>query len=785
MRETASELSLTREAVESERAVVLAEARLYDTPAQHEFLRQIGFLYRGQPIGDHMPIGDMAALQHFTAEDLRAFYRAYYRPERATLIVVGAIDPAEMEKQIRARFGDWQGQGEPGSDPERQPPRQRGPEVATHIEPQAPGLLLAQWVQPYKDGIDDRRIETENVTRALAMSAVNRAYDEAAHSGKVPFSSANLAYGEVSRSADIAQLSVGLTNLGDWKKGAGAVYGLMRQTLATGLSQEDLDRQIAIYRAAHDKALEGAATRETRDLAEGLMSSVDNGTVFRAPATDKAIFEQAVATVTPAKADAALKALFEQGGPLFFVAGVNLPNDLAGLPDLWAHAAAPVTDKSGSPTPWPYDHIGDPGKVMAKSADPALGVTHIGFENGVALAIRPSKASAGQILVSAHLDLPAWNRPPAVTPPYWSCSPLILGGVNKLPYADLGDFLHRSATAINCSADPRGVMLSLAAQPDHLDAALQALAAYIGDPAWRPEAMAQTHDHFYAVALQYDSTLEGRLERDGPVLFHDGDERWRAVPKPTDLPGMALDQAKAYLAPALADAPLSVVVAGDVDAERATQAVAATLGALPKRKDAKTAPPPAGTVKFPAPNASPKVLKGPRIKDQALALMAWPTHDAITELDTVYELEIASAVLQRRLFDKFRTELGATYTPAADHSGDLDLPGSGVFYVDAIAPPDKLPLFYQTVNAILADLRTQEVGADEFERARKPLLDGQIKAEQSNAYWAGWLEGPTREAYARSRAAGLKRATPKGMQQAIRTYLLDSTAWKAEIRPEG
>ena len=36
----------------------------------------------------------------------------------------------------------------------------------------------------------------------------------------------------------------------------------------------------------------------------------------------------------------------------------------------------------------------------------------------------------------------------------------MLGGVNKLSYADIGDFLHRNATSINCTADPRGVILT-------------------------------------------------------------------------------------------------------------------------------------------------------------------------------------------------------------------------------------------------------------------------------------------------------------------------------------
>lgn len=788
MRETASELSLTEKAVESERAVVIAEQRLFDTPAQHELIRQIGFLYRGQPVGDHLPIGETALLQQLRAEDVRAFYQAYYRPERATLIVVGAIDPAEMEKQIKARFGDWQGRGEAGPDPDRQPPRTRGPEVATHAEAQAPGTLLAEWVAPFDAGPDNRSREAGNVTRSLAIAAVNRLYDETAHSGKSSFSSVNLVYGDMARSAAITQLSIGLSNLDNWRQGAGAVFGLLHRTLADGVTRDDLDRQIAIYRSIYDKATQGAPTRETRDLAEGLLSAVDNGLVFRSPAADKAIFEEAVASLTPEKASAALRSAFKASGPLFFVGGLNPPGDVGGLPALWADSAPPAAEKSEAheAVAWPYEHFGDPGKVTAKSTDPGLGLTRLTFENGVGLMIRPSKSSAGQILINAHLDLAVWNLPRTSAPPYWSCSPLLLGGVQKLPYADLTDFLHRTATDLNCTADPRGVTFSLATQPDHLESALQALAAYLSDPAWRPEAMIQTRDHFTVLANQFDSTLYGRFERESGTLFHGGDLRWHVLPDPTDPPKMTLDQAKAYLAPALADSPLSLVVAGDVTADRAARAVAATLGALPRRKGVKIAPPALGSVKFPAPNAaSPRLLKGPRIKDQALVLMAWPTRDAMGELDTVYDLEIASAVLSRRLFDRYRTELGATYTPEADHNGDLDVPGLGYLFVEAIAPPDKLPLFYDTANAILADLREHPIGADEFERARKPLLDGQIKAEESNAYWVGWLADAAREAYARNRAAGLKRASPKAVQQAIRAYLLDSTAWKLEIRPEG
>ncbi len=46
------------------------------------------------------------------------FYDRYYRPERATLVMVGDFDPAAVEAKITARFSDWKGRGSAGARPE-------------------------------------------------------------------------------------------------------------------------------------------------------------------------------------------------------------------------------------------------------------------------------------------------------------------------------------------------------------------------------------------------------------------------------------------------------------------------------------------------------------------------------------------------------------------------------------------------------------------------------------------------------------------------------------------
>lgn len=51
------------------------------------------------------------AIEAFTAADLQAFYRAHYRPDNATLIVVGDVTPASVMPMLEKAFGSWKSEG--------------------------------------------------------------------------------------------------------------------------------------------------------------------------------------------------------------------------------------------------------------------------------------------------------------------------------------------------------------------------------------------------------------------------------------------------------------------------------------------------------------------------------------------------------------------------------------------------------------------------------------------------------------------------------------------------
>jgi len=55
--------------------------------------------------GHRLPIGLLDVINNFTYEDLRSYYKKWYRPDNQGIIVVGDIDPVAVENQIKTLFG--------------------------------------------------------------------------------------------------------------------------------------------------------------------------------------------------------------------------------------------------------------------------------------------------------------------------------------------------------------------------------------------------------------------------------------------------------------------------------------------------------------------------------------------------------------------------------------------------------------------------------------------------------------------------------------------------------
>jgi zinc protease len=101
--------------VEAERTVIISELQGGENdPDQLLEIEVTAAAFRAHPYR-HPTIGWRGDLETMTRDDLYGHYRKFYRPNNASLIVVGDVDADETFRLVERRFGSL----EPGSEPQR------------------------------------------------------------------------------------------------------------------------------------------------------------------------------------------------------------------------------------------------------------------------------------------------------------------------------------------------------------------------------------------------------------------------------------------------------------------------------------------------------------------------------------------------------------------------------------------------------------------------------------------------------------------------------------------
>lgn len=96
--------TLTNEAIDDERGVVLEEYRLSLGGDKRMLKEYLPKLMHGSKYADRLPIGTKSNLENFDYQDVKDFYNDWYRPDLMAVVAVGDLSVEEMEKKIIKHF---------------------------------------------------------------------------------------------------------------------------------------------------------------------------------------------------------------------------------------------------------------------------------------------------------------------------------------------------------------------------------------------------------------------------------------------------------------------------------------------------------------------------------------------------------------------------------------------------------------------------------------------------------------------------------------------------------
>ena len=110
--ELATEAPFPDGEIEPERGVVLDEIISYkDNPAEDVYDKFEGMLFEGHPLGRPI-LGTTASVRKLKPDDLRAFVRTFFTPDRMAFTVVADIDEKILEKRVLKLIGNLFGESD-------------------------------------------------------------------------------------------------------------------------------------------------------------------------------------------------------------------------------------------------------------------------------------------------------------------------------------------------------------------------------------------------------------------------------------------------------------------------------------------------------------------------------------------------------------------------------------------------------------------------------------------------------------------------------------------------
>ena len=749
LRDVADGLLIEPVALERQKGVVTAEYHARRNGSS-ELAELINTFMGPQLLGvRRSPAGTPQTIAALSAPALHAFHDRWYRPERATMIVVGDFDPSTVIAKIEAAFGGWAAAGDPPSDSNRggiDPQRAEGL-FAVSIPNFAQGLIevctaamrdprLPVSVQSWRaDGAD-----------ALWMQVLQERLTHLSLDPNAPMLGATVSRPDVYRTAGFTCVAA-VPKADRWREALTVIGDETRRLETYGVTESEVSRARLSLRAALDAAAAAAATRRSEQVAATLLAFALDGRPAVSPNEQRRTFLLAEPSLTTEAATEAFRRRWSASKPLVILASTT-PATQADLRIAWGQAKAapaPAAPRDDPAPAWAYASFGAPGRVIERQAMIDPDFVRLRFENGVRLNFKQAAFTRDRVDVRVRFGAGQQEiAPRQLAAALLGARSFAEGGLGRHDAEAISRIFRGRTLGAELSVDRTRFTLAGVTRPADLEAQAQLLTAFLVDPGFRPDLDLQVpaFAKLFYKSRAVEPLLAARAAVDDSALQP---HVFDPPPEPQFGSLRSADFADALREPLTRDA-LEVTIIGDVDEATAVDIVARTFGELPARDDSDRARPDAPKVRYP--DGQTLRVRHEGLTSKAMVYAAWP----LFPWESKRQLEIRQLTLLREVFSDeirrhIREELGQTYTPSVA----LEIPYGGDQCAITVAietSPGAADAVALALGGIARRLAAPGgVAPEVLERVRKPLLDDTARRKETTAWWVQTLDGSWNEPY--------------------------------------
>jgi len=775
--DVASRLTLDDAEIERERNVVLAERRARDNAANRAFNKQLHALVPGSRFSQRLPLGDEQVIRQATTEQLRAYYKKWYRPDNTVLMVAGDVDPAALARLVEKHFGAWKA---PAPQPLPASPGIRPYAVDAAEVLSEYGLVNAEinlaHLEPPRNFASQAGYRRWLV-QVLGNRMLNTRLREQVLEGRAPYQTAAVT-GDTSFGTTLVEARA-KGDPSEWRAMVRALVVELKRAREYGFTQDELQYAVEVLRAEFERdALEQADFSPTRWL--GMMdTAIEEG---RRPLNPRDEFELAarlLATITPADVTDAVRARYVAGQRKLLLAlpkRDDLPPPsadalLALLHDAEKTPVAPLAVRKAPARLLDKDPSG--GSIANRTEDADINVVSATLANGVRVHVHPTAYQKNHVSVRITLaggrvlETEA-NRGISEV----AALPFKVPATERFSSSELRRWIAPKHVSVSGRDTAGGLELDIAGQRRDLEdgfrmAHLLLTRAHIEQPMfdmWQRQALERQANREGSV----DAQLNDRVD----ALLTNNDPRFRVL-TPDNARRLTRERGQAWLEGLLKRAPIEVAIVGDLPADEALQLATQYLGTLSKREPAAGAYAAARALKA-APGPHSAEVKVDTSTPKAMVYVGWRGADWQDVYDW-HMLDLAGRIITNRLLTEVRERRGLAYSVRARSSPHTLYQGNSRFRVAFAVDPNKADEAARVVEAVVDDFVRNGPTPEELVIAREQASNSFRSGSRTPEFWLDILSDleymGADLAWVKSYLQDVTRHTPEQMMAVVRKYV--------------
>jgi zinc protease len=738
LRDYAQGALLLEDELQRERNVVLSEMRARDSADFRTFKAVMDFEAPGTLLPKRLPIGEEWALRQMDADMMRAFYDAWYRPERMTLVIVGDFKTDEVLELIETRFGDIEPRAEARETPGFGTFEHQGLKPFYHHEKDVGGTKVSiETVVHEAQPADSVGWRAQSLLADMANAMLQNRLNRLLQQPDSVFNSASVASGYYLQEIRFAEISAN-TQPENWRATLGVLETELRRALLHGFTDSELARVKKEMSARLRRDVEESKTRGSNVLARHIISTLSSQHVFQSPEQRLALFEPMLNEVTLDKVHATLQRNWSPDHRLIIVTGNADLMDNGGTPEeaiLTAYAQSgklAVTAPSGSTAAeFPYLPIPEESGAIVSRQTAPMDIEKVTFANGLSLLLKTTPFKANEVLVTLSFG-GGLSAQPSDQPGLAEMTREVINnsGFGALDKYELEEAMAGRNASIVLEVREDMFVVKGDAVSEELPILFELFYAFLNDPGYRNEARELALKRYAQRHQTLMSNVDGVMQAKGQRFLAGGDPRF-GLPDWSEFEKRTIDEVRAWFGRQLSQAPLEIAVVGDFNKEKTIELAAQYFGSLPSR------PSHVFTNEMPAPRfpeGDSKKMTAESAIPKTLLVVAYPTDD-FWDIQRTRRLNVLADVLSERLRIRIREALGAVYSPFAYNRSYRSYPGYGVLQIHLNVDPDSVAVLEEEVRDIVRRMSEQGIDPDEFRRILDPTLTGIKDLRQTNTYW--------------------------------------------------